>query len=398
MEEKLLEISALKVDNKTANILSANMTLSGEGNDLALLGTYRIDNENFDLNLDVNQLNIKSIQGFSFGNITDGKGSLSGQFKITGNASEPKVNGELLFKDAGFRITKLNSYFTVNNEKIALRNEEIAFDNFSIFDENGNELGVNGKMTTKNFRDFNFDLAVKADDFRAIHSKVTDNDLFYGDLFLDTKLKIGGTLENPVVNGNIEINEETKFTVVLPQSDPSIVDREGIVEFVDEDNLYLKQTVELQKELNQSKFIGMDVSVAITIDKEAEFTLVIDKGNGDYLNLKGEAELTAGIDPSGKTTLTGKYEFDSGSYEMNFNMIRRKFDIQKGSYIIWNGEPTMATVNITAVYKVNTAPLDLLSDQLGTLTPEVKNYLQTKNTISDFIENEWRIAKTRNYF
>jgi len=172
---------------------------------------------------------------------------LSRQFKITGNASEPKVNGELFFKDAGFRITKLNSYFTVNDEKIALRNEEIAFDNLSIYDENGNELGVNGKMTTQNFRDFNFDLAVKADDFRAIHSKATDNELFYGDLFLDTKLKIGGTLDNPVVSGNIEINDETKFTVVMPQSDPSIVDREGIVEFVDEDNLYLKQTVELQK-------------------------------------------------------------------------------------------------------------------------------------------------------
>lgn len=384
---------SLKVDNKTANILSANMTLSGEGNDLALLGTYRIDNENFDLDLDVNQLNIKSIQGFSFGNITDGKGSLSGQFKITGNALEPKVNGELLFKDAGFRITKLNSYFTVNDEKIALRNEEIAFDNFSIFDENGNELGVNGRMTTQNFRDFNFDLAVKADDFRAIHSKVTDNDLFYGDLFLDAKLKIGGTLENPLVNGNIEINDETKFTVVLPQSDPSIVDREGIVEFVDEDNLYLKQTAELQKELNQSKFVGMDVSVAITVDKEAEFTLVIDKGNGDYLNLKGEAELTAGIDPSGKTTLTGKYEFDSGSYEMNFNMIRRKFDIQKGSYIIWNGEPTMATVNITAVYKVNTAPLDLLVDQLGTLTPEVKNTYKQKIPFQTLLKMNGELLK-----
>ncbi|PZX92249.1 translocation/assembly module TamB [Flavobacterium aquariorum] len=384
---------SLKVDNKTSNILSANMTLSGEGNDLALLGTYRIDNENFDLDLDVNQLNIKSIQGFSFGNITDGKGSLSGQFKITGNALEPKVNGELLFKDAGFRITKLNSYFTVNDEKIALRNEEIAFDNFSIFDENGNELGVNGRMTTQNFRDFNFDLAVKADDFRAIHSKVTDNDLFYGDLFLDAKLKIGGTLENPLVNGNIEINDETKFTVVLPQSDPSIVDREGIVEFVDEDNLYLKQTAELQKELNQSKFVGMDVSVAITVDKEAEFTLVIDKGNGDYLNLKGEAELTAGIDPSGKTTLTGKYEFDSGSYEMNFNMIRRKFDIQKGSYIIWNGEPTMATVNITAVYKVNTAPLDLLVDQLGTLTPEVKNTYKQKIPFQTLLKMNGELLK-----
>jgi hypothetical protein len=384
---------ALKVDNKTNDILSANMTLTGEGNDFALLGKYIISTKNFDLDLDINHLNVKSIQGFSMGNVTDGKGALSGQFKITGTVAEPKVNGELLFKDAGFRITKLNSYFVVNDEKIAIRNDEIAFDNFSLYDENNNELGVNGKMTTQNFRDFNFDLAVKSDDFRAIHSKATDNDLFYGDLFLDTKLKIGGTLDNPVVNGNIKINEGTKFTVVLPQSDPSIVDREGIVEFVDEDNLYLKQTVALQKELNQSKLIGMDVSVAITVDKKADFTLVIDKGNGDYLNLKGEADLIAGIDPSGKTTLTGKYEFSGGAYEMNFNMIRRKFEIQKGSYIIWNGEPTLANVNITAVYKVNAAPLDLLSDQLGVVTPTVKNTYKQKIPFQTLLKMNGELLK-----
>ena len=74
--------------------------------------------------------------------------------------------------------------------------------------------------------------------------------------------------------------------------------------------------------------------------------MFIDKGNGDYLKLKGEAELVGGIDKSGKTTLTGKYEFSDGAYEMNFNGIKRKFDIQKGSYITWNGEPTMANLHL----------------------------------------------------
>jgi hypothetical protein len=122
----------------------------------------------------------------------------------------------------------------------------------------------------------------------------------------------------------------------------------------------------------------MNVSVDISLDKEAELTLVIDKGNGDYLNLKGEAQLTGGIDPSGKTTLTGKYEVAAGAYEMNFNAIRRKFDIQKGSYIIWNGEPTMATLNITAIYKANVAPIDLLGNQLGTQSATVRNTYKQK--------------------
>jgi len=384
---------AIKVDNKTNNLLAANVMLSGEGNDVNLTGNYKIDDGNLDFNLDLNKLNIKSIQGFSMDNIKEGTGYLTGNFKITGNASAPKVNGELDFKDTGFRVTKLNSFFKTQDEKITLQNDVITFDKFTFHDENDNELTINGTITSADYTNFDFGLTVVADDFRAIHSKETDNNLFYGDLILDTKLNIKGTLKNPVVGGNLKINKDTKFTVVLPQSDPSIADREGIVEFVDEDNMLLKQTVEMENKLNQSQLIGMDVSVEIAIDKEAELTLVIDKGNGDYLNLKGEAQLTGGIDPSGKTTLTGKYEFSEGAYEMNFNMIRRKFDIQKGSSITWNGEPTMASLNITAIYKVETAPIDLLGNQLGTMSPTVKNTYKQKIPFQTLLKMNGELLK-----
>lgn len=38
----------------------------------------------------------------------------------------------------------------------------------------------------------------------------------------------------------------------------------------------------------------------------------------------------------------------------------------------------MATINITAIYEVKTAPLDLLADQLGTVTPTVRNTYKQK--------------------
>ena len=383
----------VKVDNKTNNVLAANVTLSGQENDVKLTGNYGINDGNLDFDVDINKLTIQSIQGFTMENVTEGKGFLSGNFKITGNTSAPNIGGELNFNEAGFRITQLNSYFKTDQEKITFNNDVITFDKFTLIDENDNELSLDGTIQSPDFRKYNFGLTVVANDFRAIHSKAADNDLFYGDLFLDTKLNVKGTLESPVINGNIKINKETKFSVVLPQSDPSIADREGIVEFVNEDNLYLKQTAEMQEKLNQSELKGMDVSVDITIDKEAELTLVIDKGNGDYLNLKGEAQLTGGIDPSGKTTLTGKYEFTDGAYEMNFNMIRRKFNIQKGSSITWNGEPTMATLNITAIYKVETAPIDLLGNQLGSVSSTVKNTYKQKIPFETHLKMKGELLK-----
>jgi translocation and assembly module TamB len=89
--------------------------------------------------------------------------------------------------------------------------------------------------------------------------------------------------------------------------------------------------------------------------------------------VKGEAALNGGIDPSGKVTLTGTYELQQGTYELSFNFLRRKFDIQKGSRIIWQGEPTKAEVDLTAMYIANTAPIDLVESQLPEMTATVRN-------------------------
>ncbi|MCO6148716.1 translocation/assembly module TamB domain-containing protein [Flavobacterium sp. NRK1] len=356
----------IRVNNEVTNTYNAEIIIDGQGNQTTIKGDYTTTTKSFDLNADINKLNIASLQAFSMGAIKDGKGYLSGNFKIKGTATEPDVNGNLRFNDVALRVTQLNSYFKGINDNIQFTESGISLNNFAIEDEKNNELVINGNIATTNYREFGFDLKVKAENFRAVNSAAKDNDFYYGDLFLDTNLNIKGTLDKPVVDGNLRINKDTKFTVVLPQQDPSIADREGVVEFIDQDNMEIKQRLKMEETLNSTNVKGIIASVDIEIVKEAELNLIIDKGNGDYLQLKGEAQLTGGIDESGKTTLTGRYEFNDGSYQMTFNFIKRKFDIQEGSYILWTGEPTDATVNITAVYKTEIAPIDLVDQQITT--------------------------------
>jgi TamB, inner membrane protein subunit of TAM complex len=363
----------VKVDNQIANTYNANVEITGFDNQVNLNGNYKTSTSSFDLNLDIQKLNVKSIQGFSFGNITESTGYLNGDLKITGTTESPKIIGELKFNDVGFKVKQLNAKFKSMNDNITFTENLISLDNFIIKDEKNNDLSINGTINSQNLTNVGFNLKVDADNFKALNSKAKDNDLYYGELYLDNHLTIKGTMESPVVEGDIKINKDTKFTVVLPQNDPSIADREGIVEFIDQDQPQLITKVEFDQELSQSEIKGILASVNIEIDKDAEISIIIDKSNGDFLKLKGEAELNGGIDPSGKTTLTGRYEFTEGSYEMNFNLIKRKFDIKKGSYILWTGEPTMADMNITAIYKSETAPIDLVNDQLGEMTPEERN-------------------------
>jgi hypothetical protein len=80
--------------------------------------------------------------------------------------------------------------------------------------------------------------------------------------------------------------------------------------------------------------------------------------------LKGVGQMTAGIDASGKITLVGSYDIAQGTYNLSFNFLKRKFDIEKGSRIVWTGEPTTAQIDVTAIYIANTAPLDLVQGQI----------------------------------
>ena len=53
-----------------------------------------------------------------------------------------------------------------------------------------------------------------------------DNKLFYGRLFVDTRMSIVGGKIIQLLMGHT-CNENTKATEVIPQSDPGIIEREG---------------------------------------------------------------------------------------------------------------------------------------------------------------------------
>jgi hypothetical protein len=368
----------LKIANNKASIYTTNVVLTGLGNQLNADGNYNVTNQSLDFIVDIQKLQVKSLQAFIQDYLKDSEGYLNGQLVVKGKATNPNVNGDIKFNSVGFVVIPLNSKFQSINDNIVFQGNKIIFDNFKLHDENKNVLKVDGFIDSQDYTNIGFNLDVTAKNFKVVNSKAKDNKLYYGELYLDNNLGIKGTLNNPIIDGTVKINEDTKFTIVLPQSDPSIADREGIIEFIDQDQPVFITIEDPMKEIIQTELKGINASVNIIVDKKAEISIVIDESNGDYLKLQGEAQLTGGIDPSGKTTLTGKYEFTGGAYEMNFNLIKRKFEIQPHSYILWTGEPTAANINITAVYKVKASPLDLVDDQLTGISAETRNMYKQK--------------------
>ena len=105
------------------------------------------------------------------------------------------------------------------------------------------------------------------------------------------------------MDGSAVINEGTDFTIVIPQVQPGVVERQGVVEFVDFDSPENDSLFLAYDSLNVTDILGFDITANIEIRKEASFNVIIDVANGDLLSLKGQGQLSTGIDPSGKITL-----------------------------------------------------------------------------------------------
>ncbi|MCC9043167.1 translocation/assembly module TamB [Myroides sp. M-43] len=366
------------VKNESASKFITDIVLQGGENKISIGGWVDADAQDVDMKVNLDKFQMGALEYFAKEYISETEGYFSGNIKIGGKFSDPKILGAMDFNNVGLHVNQLNADFKKINERISFTNRGIELDKFSVTDIDGNLLVVDGQVLTKTYKDFAFNLSVKAIDFKAVNSTSKDNDMYYGKLVFDSDIKIKGDLNKPIVTGGIEIGKKTDFSFVLPQEDPSIADREGIVEFVDEHSLQLAEIKKYEEDFNTSALKGLDVSVSIKVDKEATFTMIMDKSSGDKIILKGEADLVGGIDPSGKVTLSGRYEFSQGSYDLSFNMMKRKFEIEKGSYIVWAGDPTDANLNLTAIYEVKTAPIDLLGNQLSGLSPTQQNMYKQK--------------------
>lgn len=356
---------AAKVDNASENLLNADVRLTGNNNDVQIVGNYNTAESTFDLDANINQIQMQSIQGFSMNAITDTEGYLSGKLDITGNLDAPVILGYLRFNNVGLKIAQTGSDFRGIRDQIDFTRRGIDFDDFQISDKDGNFINIDGEILTQTYRDFGFRLDVYSRDFKVVDSEKNNDAMMYGVLAIDTDLKIRGDLNLPKVDGRLAVSDDTDFTFVLPQSSPSLQERDGIVEFIDKSQPVLNETIAADSLNSQRTFTGMDVNVNIELNKEAKLSIIVDKANGDFVELQGEAELTGGIDPSGKTTLVGTYQVEEGGYELSVSLLKRRFDIQKGSTITWTGEPTAATLDITAIYKTETAPIDLVEQQLS---------------------------------
>ncbi len=341
-----------------------DLALKGGGIDLDLTGDYAAaeTGAKLDLNLDLNKMELATVQGLASGAIKESSGYLSGNVKVSGTTVEPKYQGQFDFHQVAFNASTLNAVFKIDNETLKVDNSGLYLDTFKISDANDNSFIIDGSISTKEaLTNPAFDLSLQADAFQVLNSTEEDNELFYGKASFDADMTVKGNLSLPVVKGKLRIRKITDLTYVVPESTLDVQERDGVVIFVNRENPDAILTRNEQEE-TPDFFQGMDVQAVLEIANDAVFHVIMDEQTGDNLEVSGDASLNLNIEPSGRIGLSGRYELDSGHYETSlYNLVSRRFEIVKGSTVTWQGDPMDAALDVTAEYDVETSAAPLMS-------------------------------------
>jgi hypothetical protein len=109
---------------------------------------------------------------------------------------------------------------------------------------------------------------------------------------------------------------------------------------------------------------NINITIDLQVTPEAEAQIIIDKKLGDIIKANGSGSLRMEINPSKDVfRMFGRYTIEQGDYLFTLSgVINKRFRIEQGSYIDWNGDPLDANMDIKAVYRVKTSLKQLLLD------------------------------------
>ncbi|WP_121665404.1 translocation/assembly module TamB domain-containing protein [Mesonia aquimarina] len=392
-------LGQLKLEAKSSGLekYDVNLALKGEGVDADFTGNYKISTEGpqLDLDLVINEIKLATVEKFLKEELNNSEGSIAAKINVSGTPTEPNYKGYFSFNNATFKVKRLNSKFSIADERINIDNKGVYFNSFAVADSTGNKFTVNGDVLTEDLTNPKFKLDVKATDFLALNSSKEDNDLYFGKAIFDVDAKIRGDLSFPEVNVDLTVDEKTDVTYVIPETQLSIEERDGIVTFVNKenpDNILTKNS----SEDGTAIITGIELKTKLKIEPKATFRVLINERTGDNLKLTGGGELRFNINRNGRTNLTGRYNIDNGHYEMNlYGLVKRKFDLAPSSNVKWQGDPMNAELDIKAIYKVETSASALMSSSASGASELVKNQYRQKLPFLVYLNVDGQLMQPR---
>ncbi|NRD23447.1 translocation/assembly module TamB [Winogradskyella litoriviva] len=374
-----IEISGLFVNDYDLGNLKANI----EGNnsitdykvDVTLIndnlkslgakGTIDVSEQNPTINLDVTfeEFLLDPLNPLGEGVISNIRGLVSGYAKVNGSLKKPSIDGELLLDRAGMSIPYLNVDYGFDfDSKVELKGQQFIFKNVAMTDSeyfsNGN---LNGFIEHHNFSDWRLGLRLNTDRLLVLNTEESEDELYYGTGFISGIAEIKGPTEQLVIEVNNGRTESgTEF--FIPLNDSESFGDNSYIHFLSPEE---KLTRVKGKILEQIEVKGLILDFDLNVNQNATIEIVIDKEAGSTIKGKGEGTLNFFINTNGTFNMYGDFTVYEGFYNFKYGgFVEKKFKVEQGGSIVWQGDPMGAELNLKAVYSAPANPSVLLDNPI----------------------------------
>jgi hypothetical protein len=313
------------------------------------------------------------------GVLSDINGHLSGDFHITGSRKEPLLYGSNVILDSlGLTIDYLQTHYTLT-VPVNITPGSVNIQNATIYDAEGRKGLLNGILRHQHFNDINYDLTILPQNMLCMNTGSRHNDNFYGKVYATGTIQIKGNEQETTFNITAQPNANTTFSI--PVNNSSQVKETNILSFVEpeHDELYerLYRTTTTTPTKQKMKF-----DITLTAAPEAEVQIIFNEKTGDIIRGRGSGNITLNIEPEiDKLDIYGDYSIEQGDYFFTMqNIISKKFVMEEGSRIAFNGDISKTILDITAVYKTKASLSTLIEDT--TVTGGIRRNIECKINVT----------------
>jgi len=359
---------------------TAQLLLEGAYN-LQDVGTEVTDQRNFfDASLNITRFPLWIAEYFIGKTVSNTSGSFGANLRFYGVPESPNVIGQIDIGRGGLNVNFLKTRYTWTKAEVPVNNYLFDMSGTVLYDKYGNEGFVSGGIRHDQLSDFGFNARLTTDRFLALDTQKGDNKLFYGRALGDGEVVFTGSFRQPDVYVDAIVSDSTQ--IVIPVSQERRASELNFIRFVDKDAPKLEQeNLSLRDQLPDLKGVNLEMDLQAT--EEAELRIIFNEQAGDIIEGQGRGALRISVPRTGTFQMFGNYEIVEGNYLFTlYNLINKKFTVQKGGTIIWTGDPFEAEIDLVARYTdLNTSVANFIQEYLVNAPADLRNQASNSTNV-----------------
>lgn len=396
--------SAWRPENKNLDLHLAIVTHGRQCVDAN--GQLDLAHGNMFLNFDIDSLSIGFLNFYLDAAIDNMQGTTSGNLQLHGPLDDIKLNSRLCVHHSTFSVKQtVVDYIIDHNDSIILSPDRMEFKHLRFRDRYGKYGDFHGYIAHDMFSNLRMFIDFDVNDMLVLDTQEKHNPSYYGTVFGNGYFGVRGTtsLCRLLVKAHT-VQNSVFYILPLTKSELGQTDyiRFSNRETVYDDSEENKKTDEFDLEKQQE---GVEAQLEVEIRPDAKIYAIVDPRSDNMLEGRGQGKINVEMTREGALLMEGTYTMEQGVYNFNLqNIVNKKFDIRKGSTVMWNGDPYDAIVDLVATYKTRASLYDLVQGAADESVADLKkrvpincNLFLTEHLLNPKIRFEIEIPSSQNF-